>query len=149
MIHDDNYWMRLALEAAADAQAIGEVPVGCVILQHEKLIARGSNRTITEKDPTAHAEIVALRIACKDINNYRLPGAIVYTTLEPCVMCIGALLHARISRLVFGAYDSKFGAVGSVTNVLQHKWNHTIEYKSEVLMQESIELLKKFFADKR
>src|SRR5688572_9747108 len=108
----DEHWMNLAIEQAIAAAAIGEVPVGAVIVDADGLeLAAASNRTIIDSDPTGHAEIIALRLAGKAINNYRLVGSIVYSTIEPCTMCAGALVNARVSRLVFGAHDLRFGAV--------------------------------------
>ncbi len=143
--------MREALKQAEDAQASGEVPIGALILEPGgTIVARGQNRVIREHDPTAHAEIVALRAAGKALGNYRLEGCTLYVTLEPCAMCAGAMIHARIGRLVFGAFDPKAGAVGSVLTVLNHpQLNHRIELTGGVLAEECGDLLRRFFQARR
>ena len=143
--------MRLALEQAAQARALGEVPVGAVLLDSEgRLVATGFNRTIADHDPTAHAEIVALRAAARTAQNYRLPGATLYVTLEPCAMCLGAMLHARVGRIVFAAADPKTGACGSVVNLLDHATlNHQTTAVSGVLAEECGQYLRDFFRDRR
>ena len=143
--------MRLALEQAAQARALGEVPVGAVLLDAEgRLLATGFNRTIADHDPTAHAEIVALRAAARTAQNYRLPGATLYVTLEPCAMCLGAMLHARVGRIVFAAADPKTGACGSVVNLLDHATlNHQTTAVSGVLAEECGQYLRDFFRDRR
>jgi len=137
---DDELWMREALRLAEEAQASGEVPVGALVLDSEGiLLGRGQNRVIRDHDPTAHAEIVALRAAGDAIGNYRLERSTLYVTLEPCAMCAGAMIHARIGRLVFGAVDPKAGAVGSVLTVLNHpQLNHQIELTGGVLAEEGL-----------
>ncbi|MDR5727979.1 MAG: tRNA adenosine(34) deaminase TadA [Terriglobia bacterium] len=147
----DELWMREALKQAEDAQASGEVPIGALILEPGgTIIAHGQNSVIREHDPTAHAEIVALRAAGKALGNYRLEGCTLYVTLEPCAMCAGAMIHARIGRLVFGAFDPKAGAVGSVLTVLNHpQLNHRIELTGGVLVEECGDFLRRFFQSRR
>ena len=148
---DDELWMREALKLAEEAQASGEVPVGALVLDSDgMLLGRGQNRVIRDHDPTAHAEIVALRAAGDAIGNYRLERSTLYVTLEPCAMCAGAMIHARIERLVFGAVDPKAGAVGSVLTVLNHpQLNHQIELTCGVLAEECGDLLRRFFQYRR
>ena len=147
---NDEHWLRHAYQLARDAAADGEVPVGAVVVCDDEMIGEGSNRTISSTDPTAHAEIVALRAACKRQNNYRLAGATLYVTLEPCAMCSGAMLHARIERLVFGAFDPNSGAAGSVINVLDvPRLNHRVAVRGGVLEQQCAGQLKEFFRLRR
>ena len=148
---DDELWMREALTLAEEAQASGEVPVGALVLDSDgMLLGRGQNRVIRDHDPTAHAEIVALRAAGDALGNYRLERSTLYVTLEPCAMCAGAMIHARIGRLVFGAVDPKAGAVGSVLTVLNHpQLNHQIELTCGVLAEECGDLLRRFFQYRR
>jgi tRNA(adenine34) deaminase len=147
---NDEHWLRHAYQLARDAAADGEVPVGAVVVCDDEMIGEGSNRPISSTDPTAHAEIVALRAACKRQNNYRLAGATLYVTLEPCVMCSGAMLHARIERLVFGAFDPNSGAAGSVINVLDvPRLNHRVAVRGGVLEQQCAGQLKEFFRLRR
>lgn len=143
--------MRSAIEMAREAGANGEVPIGCVIVDAEgNLIALAGNRTITDNDPTAHAEILALRQAAKAIGNYRLAGATVYSTIEPCVMCAGALVNARVKRLVFGAHDLRFGAVETKFRLCDSDvLNHRIDVVSGVLAEECRLLMQEFFRAKR
>ncbi len=143
--------MRLALAQAVQARELGEVPVGAVLLDADgQLLATGFNRTIVDHDPTAHAEIVALRAAARAAQNYRLPGATLYVTLEPCAMCLGAMLHARVGRIVFAAADPKTGACGSVVNLLEHaSLNHQTTAVSGVLAEECGQYLRDFFRDRR
>lgn len=143
--------MRVALDAARDAQKAGEVPIGaCIIDELGDLIATGYNRTITDNDPTAHAEIVAIRSAASKIDNYRLSGATVYSTLEPCAMCAGALVTARVGRVVFGAHDIRFGAVDTHFGIGKGgELNHRIEYVAGVMAEECLELLRSFFQLRR
>jgi tRNA(adenine34) deaminase len=146
----DNDFMETALEEARAAAAAGEVPIGAVLVLDEKLIARSGNRTIRDGDPTAHAEIVVLREAARLVANHRLPGAVLYVTLEPCLMCAGAMIQARIARLVYGADDPKGGAARTCFEVLSHpRLNHKIDFTPEVLAAESVALLQAFFASRR
>ena len=143
-------FMRLALAQATAAAQAGEVPVGAVIVQDGKVIATGRNAPIAEHDPTAHAEIAALREAAKVLGNYRLPDCTLYVTLEPCAMCSGAMLHARLKRVVFGASDAKTGAAGSVINLFdQRQLNHQTTLQGGVMADESAALLKSFFSQRR
>ncbi|NRR32307.1 tRNA adenosine(34) deaminase TadA [Oxalobacteraceae bacterium] len=143
-------FMRQALEQAQLACGEGEVPVGAVVVKDGVVIARGYNQPIGRHDPTAHAEIVALRAAAEVLGNYRLPGCELYVTLEPCVMCSGAMMHARLARVVFGAPDPKTGACGSVLNLFGHgQLNHHAEAVGGVLAEECGGLLKSFFAARR
>ena len=149
-MHDDRYWMRLALALALKAEAEGEVPVGAVIVKDDQIIAEGWNQPIQSHDPSAHAEMMALRAAGQKLQNYRLTDTTLYVTLEPCAMCVGAMVHARIKRLVFAALDPRTGAAGSALSLLQSDvHNHRIEYTSGVLEAESRELLQSFFRGKR
>ena len=142
--------MEAALEEAAVAASRGEVPVGAVVVVEDQIVARAGNRTITDCDPTAHAEIVALRAAAKEVGNYRLLGATLYVTIEPCAMCTGAMVHARIVRLVYGAEDPKGGAVHSCFSILDGpQLNHRVEVASGVLADEAAAVLKDFFAARR
>jgi tRNA(adenine34) deaminase len=147
---DDQRFMQAALDEARDAAEHGEVPVGAVVVANGRIIARAGNRTIADCDPTAHAEIVALREAAAAIANYRLLDAILYVTIEPCAMCAGAMIQARIARLVYGADDPKSGAVSSCLSVLDHpQLNHHVDVASGVLRDEAAALLKEFFAARR
>ncbi|MDH5325044.1 MAG: tRNA adenosine(34) deaminase TadA [Gammaproteobacteria bacterium] len=146
----DADWMRHALALARKAQQQGEVPVGAVIVKNDQLIAEGWNQPISSNDPTAHAEIMALRNAATAIHNYRLVDTVMYVTLEPCIMCVGALIHARVSRLVYGTGDTKVGAAGSVFDFLRDsRFNHQVEVQGGVLQQESATLLSDFFRQRR
>lgn len=146
----DEFWMRRAIELATQAEALGEVPVGAVIVVNDEIIGEGFNQPITANDPTAHAEIVALRDAAKKINNYRLVGSSLYVTLEPCTMCVGALIHARIQRLVFATAEPKSGAVVSRSQLLSADYfNHKIDVASGVLAQECQHQLSVFFQRRR
>jgi len=143
-------YMRLALEQAQQAWGLGEVPVGAVVVKDGEVIAVGCNQPIGKHDPTAHAEIVALRAAAEKLGNYRLPGCELYVTLEPCVMCSGAMMHARLARVVFGASDPKTGACGSVLNLFeQEQLNHHTEIVGGVMADECGAMLKDFFAARR
>ena len=147
---DDARWMQLALEQARLALQAGEVPVGAVIIRDGEVVGSGFNRNLMENDPTAHAEIVAMREAAARLGNHRLTGCILFCTIEPCTMCAGAMVHARISRLVYGAVDPKAGAAGSVLDVTSHpRLNHRMEVTPGVLAQECSEMLKVFFAERR
>lgn len=140
----------MALAEARAAQQAGEVPIGCVITLGERIMARAANRTIRDCDPTAHAEIVALRAAAAVLGNYRLLGTTLYVTIEPCAMCAGAMLQARVARLVYGAEDPKGGAVRSCFAVLDHpKVNHKVEVASGIRAEEAIALMQDFFALRR
>ncbi len=151
MIETDEIYMRRAIEAAREAARLDEVPVGAVIVDAQgQLLATASNRTITDIDPTAHAEILALRSAANRIGNYRLTGATIYSTIEPCAMCAGALVNARVSRLVFGAHDERFGAVETHFRLCDSPdLNHCIEIKSGVLADECRALMQEFFQARR
>lgn len=145
---DDAFWMRRALDLAGQSNA--EVPVGAVVARNGACIAEGWNRPIATHDPTAHAEIIALREAGRHDHNYRFPGATLYVTLEPCVMCAGAIIHARLQRVVFGAWDPKAGAAGSVFDILgSSRLNHRVEVIGGVLSEECGEKLRAFFEQRR
>ena len=147
---DDTYWMAHALAQARCAEAEGEVPVGAVVVRNGKCIGRGHNRPITDHDPTAHAEIQAVREAARAIGNYRLVGSTLYVAVEPCVMCMGALIQARIQRLVFGCVDLKAGAAGSVYDLAHDpRLNHQIEVVAGVEADKGRALLQEFFQKKR
>lgn len=142
--------MQFALAEARAAAETGEVPIGAVAVCEGAIIARGQNRVLRDSDPTAHAEIVALRGAARVLNNYRLLGVALYVTLEPCAMCAGAMIHARIDRLVYAAPDPKAGAAGSVLEVLNHpRLNHRMQIEQGILADESAELLRGFFRERR
>jgi tRNA(adenine34) deaminase len=142
--------MRAALEEARTAESGEEVPVGAVVVAAGRIVGRGHNRTIADRDPTAHAEIVAMREAALTLGNHRLTQATLYVTLEPCAMCIGAMLHARVARLVFGAYDEKAGAAGSVLDLAAHpRLNHRLEVNGGLLAEECGRLLTSFFEQRR
>jgi tRNA(adenine34) deaminase len=146
----DAHWMRQALAAADDARVRSEVPIGTCIVAGEAVLAVAGNRTRTDQDPTAHAEIVALREAAVRVGNYRLTGAVVYSTIEPCVMCAGALIQARVARLVYGAPDERAGAVESRFKVCDTDFlNHRIEVTAGVLEQECREIMQEFFRERR
>ena len=146
----DEEFMREALSEAKEALRIDEVPIGAVVVFENRIIGRGFNRTITDVDPTAHAEIVALREAAKELGNYRLIGATIYTTVEPCVMCAGALVNSRISRLVFGTVDPRFGAVATNFQLCSSgSLNHQLEVNGGTLEAECRELIQQFFKSKR
>jgi tRNA(adenine34) deaminase len=146
----DEYYMDLALAEARLAQAAGEVPVGAVIVSEGHIIGKGFNRPISGNDPTAHAEIIALRDAAQHQRNYRLSNATLYCTVEPCMMCAGAIIHARIARVVFGTPDPKAGAAGSIYNVLTDpRLNHRVEVISGVREDECAALLRQFFSARR
>jgi tRNA(adenine34) deaminase len=146
---DDIGFMKAALAEAAKAAARGEVPVGAVVVRDGRIVARGSNRPIAASDPTAHAEIVALRRAARKAGNYRLPDCDLYVTVEPCAMCLGAVVQARIRRVVFGATDPKAGAVSSVMRFPFERLNHRPEIAAGVLAVESAALLRGFFRSRR
>jgi tRNA(adenine34) deaminase len=146
----DQAYMRRALELAACAEAEGEVPVGAVLVADGRVLAEGWNRPITLSDPSAHAEMIALRAGGQALGNYRLPGTTLYVTLEPCAMCAGAIIHARVARLVYGADDPKTGAVGSVIDLLRGpQLNHRVEVAAGVLAAECGAQLQSFFRARR
>jgi len=151
MFEQDEFWMRKAIEAAEEARELNEIPIGaCLINKNGELLAAAGNRTITDSDPTAHAEILVLRAAARKIGNYRLTEATLYTTIEPCSMCAGALVIARIERLIFGAHDERFGAVESVFRLCDtSSLNHQIEISSGVLAEDCRKLLQDFFRARR
>ena len=153
MIEDQQnheYWMQRALELAECAEQSGEVPVGAVLIRDGIVLGEGWNRSISDHDPSAHAEIVAMRNAGRQLDNYRLPGTTLYVTLEPCPMCVGAMIHARIERLVFGAADPKTGALGGAFSLPQiHQHNHVLETEGGVLAAEAGEMLRSFFRRRR
>ncbi len=146
----DADWMRHALQLAARAEAEDEVPVGAVLVREGVLIGEGWNRPIGTHDPSAHAEMLALRDAAKRVGNYRLPGAVMYVTLEPCPMCVGAMIHARVQRVVFAAHDPKTGACGSALDLPGHaSHNHRLCVEGGLLAEESAALLRAFFRARR
>lgn len=146
----DIKWMQHAIQLAKHAESIDEVPVGALIVKDNEMIAEGWNQPITSNDPTAHAEVIALRAAANKIQNYRLVDTTLYVTLEPCSMCAGALIHARVSRVVFGATDPRTGAAGSVFDILNtSKLNHAVDIEKGVLEHECAQILKDFFKNKR
>ncbi|HGJ5877175.1 MAG TPA: tRNA adenosine(34) deaminase TadA [Arsenophonus sp.] len=146
----DVYWMHKAIVLAKNAQAKGEIPVGAVLVHDDQLIAEGWNHPILDHDPCAHAEILALRAGGQHLQNYRLLNTTLYVTLEPCIMCAGAMIHARISRLVYGAYDHKTGAAGSVIDVFNYpNMNHLIQVSGGILADECSVMLSYFFQRRR
>ncbi|MCE2571583.1 tRNA adenosine(34) deaminase TadA [Motilimonas eburnea] len=150
MIENDEKWMRYALALADKAQAIGEVPVGAVLVQGDEILGEGWNQSISEHDPCGHAEIIALREAGKKLTNYRLLDTTLYVTLEPCPMCAGAMVHARVGRLVYGASDAKTGAACSVFNLVANpQLNHSLIVTSDVLADECSEKISAFFRHRR
>lgn len=149
-LEQDLSMMKIAMDLAQEAAAAGEVPVGAIVVKDGQIIGRGSNAPIGLHDPSAHAEIQALRDAAKNIGNYRLVDCTLYVTLEPCAMCTGAIQHSRISRLVFGASDAKTGACGSVVNLMaETKLNHHTEVTSGVMAEETASQLSSFFKERR
>ncbi|MES2997759.1 MAG: tRNA adenosine(34) deaminase TadA [Pseudomonadota bacterium] len=146
----DIHWMRQAFVLAKQSKEQGEVPVGAVLLLNKQFLVSARNQTIAQCDPTAHAEILALREAARIVNNHRLLEATLYVTLEPCPMCVGAMIQARIKRLVFAAYDTRLGALGSVYNLLQTKGlNHRFLLSDGLLADEAAEILREFFSQRR
>lgn len=146
----DRQFMQQAIEQAKLAGAAGEVPVGAVLVRDGQIISTGFNRPIGNSDPSAHAEMLAIRSAAQSVSNYRLPGSTLYVTLEPCAMCAGAILHARVDRVVFGAVDPKTGAAGSVLDVFSEKRiNHHTQVEGGVMGQECGQLLRDFFKERR
>lgn len=148
-LETDEYFMRRALREAEKAAKNGEVPIGAVVVAGGKIIGRGHNEPIRRNDPTAHAEMIALRNACRKVGNYRLQNCDLYVTLEPCAMCLGALIQARLRSLVFGASDPKAGAVLSMMKFPFEKTNHRINVKGGILAPEGGQILKDFFRGKR
>ena len=147
---DDQYFMAAALDLAREAGALGEVPVGAVLVMDGKIVGRGCNQPISRHDPTAHAEVMALRAAALHVGNYRMPGATLYVTLEPCVMCAGAIMHARVARVVFGASDPKTGVAGSVLDLFaEDRLNHHAMVEGGVMSGACGALLSGFFAARR
>ena len=147
---DDLYYMRLALDEARASSAAGEVPIGAVLVHNDVILARSGNRTIRGNDPTAHAEIIVIREAARLLGNYRLAGTVLYVTLEPCAMCAGAIIQARVPRLVYAADDPKGGAYRSCFELLTSpKLNHQVEVASGLLAEDSAALLQSFFSSRR
>jgi tRNA(adenine34) deaminase len=150
LIVNDEYWMRQALQLAKQAEEKGEVPVGAVLVLDGQIIGEGWNQPISSHDPSAHAEMIALREGARNLKNYRLKNSTLYVTLEPCAMCAGAMVHARIERLVFAAFDPKTGAAGSLLNILQDsRLNHWVKVEGGLLAIESATLLQNFFQARR
>jgi tRNA(adenine34) deaminase len=151
MMETDEFWMRESLRAAVEAEKLNEVPIGaCLIDNQGKLLAIGGNRTITDNDPTAHAEILVLREAAALLKNYRLIDTTIYTTIEPCAMCAGALVNARVKRLVYGAKDERFGAVETVFRICDSEFlNHKIEIVAGILADDCRKLMQDFFRQRR
>ncbi|OYY21440.1 MAG: tRNA adenosine(34) deaminase TadA [Polynucleobacter sp. 24-46-87] len=146
----DRQFMQQALDQAKLAAVAGEVPVGAVLVRDGQVISTGFNRPISNSDPSAHAEMMALRVAASNESNYRLPGTTLYVTLEPCTMCAGAMLHARVDRVVFGAADPKTGAAGSVLNVFSEKQiNHQTQVEGGIMSEECGQVLRNFFKERR
>lgn len=146
----DEQWMQHALNLAREAETHDEVPVGAVVVLSDEIIGQGWNQPISSCDPTAHAEVVALRAAAGTLNNYRLPGSTLYVTLEPCAMCAGAIVHARVERVVFAVHDPRAGAAGSVFNILQNEsLNHRTEISSGIMAEECRTIIQTFFKNKR
>ena len=146
----DQMFMQAALQQAQNARLVGEVPVGAVVVHEGEIIGTGFNQPIGSHDPTSHAEIIALRQAAQQLGNYRLPDCELYVTLEPCSMCVGAMLHARLKRVVFGAFDRKTGASGSVVNLFSEAaLNHHTETLGGVMARESVQVLREFFEERR
>jgi len=147
---NDDAWMQLALVQARQAAEAGEVPVGALVVKDGEIVGQGNNRNLRDNDPTAHAEIVALRQAAARLGNHRLAGCVIFATIEPCAMCAGAMIHARLDRLVYGASDPKAGAAGSLLQVLNHPGlNHRMEITPGVLAGKCSEILREFFQTKR
>lgn len=151
MIESDEFWMKKAIFAAKESEKIGEVPIGaCMVSENGELLAIAGNRTIIDNDPTAHAEIIALRQAARKIKNYRLVNSTVYSTVEPCAMCAGALVNARVKKLVYGTKDERFGAAETVFRICDSEFlNHRIEIISGVLAEDCRNLMQSFFREKR
>ena len=149
-MNEDEKWMQIAIHQALIANKKGEVPVGAIIVKNDKVIAKAHNMPISNRDPSAHAEILAIRQAGKNEQNYRLPNTTLYVTLEPCTMCLGAIMHARINRIVFGASDLKSGVCGSVSNLTSETYfNHKVEVNGGVLKDDCKLILQSFFQIRR
>jgi len=149
-MYEDEKWMQIAIQEAIKAEKENEVPVGAVLIKDGLVVARAHNQPISTNDPTAHAEIQLLRAAGEELKNYRLTGTTLYVTLEPCAMCLGAMMHARVERIVYGAHDPKTGVCGSSENLIDANcFNHKINLVSGVLENECKQLLKKFFISRR
>jgi len=146
---NDEFYIRQALKEAQKSMGVGEVPVGALVVSDGEILSHAHNQTISSQDPTAHAEIVAIRKACQKRNNYRLSDCDLYVTLEPCPMCLGAVVQARVKRLVFGAYDPKGGAVESIMRFPFEQTNHRVDLTGGVLVEECSQILKDFFKYKR
>ncbi|OQY01646.1 MAG: tRNA-specific adenosine deaminase [Desulfobacteraceae bacterium 4572_130] len=148
---DDQFYMNLALNEAKKADKIGEIPIGAIIVNLKgKIIGKGHNQSIIQNNPCAHAEIVALRRACKTIKNYRLPEATIYVTIEPCIMCMGAIIHARLKKVVYGSPDPKWGGAGSLYNFAHDKrLNHNLEIVSGIKNDKAKKIITNFFKNKR
>jgi tRNA(adenine34) deaminase len=147
---EDERWMNAALEEAADAEQGGDVPIGAVVVRANTVVSRAANRTVRDQDPTAHAEVLAIRAASQAIGAWRLDGCTLYVTLEPCAMCAGAIVLSRLDRLVFGAWDDKAGMVGSISDLVRHpKLNHRPQVLGGVCADDCGELLRKFFQSRR
>ena len=147
---NNEYWMRKALKLASKAESAGEVPVGAILVKDHQIIAEGWNQPITTHDATSHAEIMAMRAAGKKLNNYRLIDTVMYVTLEPCSMCVGAMIHARVSKVVYGAAEPRTGALGGAFNLLKvNQHNHVFTVESGVLAEDSKALLQSFFQSRR
>lgn len=150
MFEQDIHWMQQALLLAEKANQINEVPVGALIVKNNQVIGEGYNRPITDHDPTAHAEMCALRAAAQTVQNYRMPGTTMYITIEPCSMCLGAIIHARIDRLVFGALEPKAGVVQSNPELISSGiFNHSLEWTGGVLAEECTAIIQQFFQRRR
>jgi len=150
MEYSDEYWMRQALDEASKAAACGEVPVGAVVVLDNECVGRGFNAPIAGNDPTCHAEIAAIRDAATRLGNYRLPGATLYVTIEPCTMCVGAMVHARVGRVVFGAREPRAGAAVSQLQLLDcNHYNHRVEWREGVLAEECSGVMTAFFRARR
>ena len=149
IISEDNQWMEHALSLAKIAAEKGEVPIGAVLVQDNKIIGEGGNSPISLNDPTAHAEIIALRQAGSALQNYRLVNSTLYVTLEPCLMCVGAIVHARVKRVVFGASDPKKAEVNTIFQRVADGFNHCVQYEGNILGEECSVVLKQFFLDRR
>lgn len=148
--NEDHIWLAHAVTLAQQAAQQDEVPVGAVVIYENQIVGEGWNQSIANQDPTAHAEIIALRSAAKELKNYRLVNSTLYVTLEPCVMCAGALIHARVKRLVYGANDDKAGAVKSIANMLDHpKLNHKVIWQEGLLREQCASVLQDFFKARR